>query len=382
MISGRSAATSLAKSHRPSAAPSIIRSTSPAAVALDRGGQRRDRAGGERARQQPPQPGVVRRVHVQHHPADPLEVLRVADLRRAQPGGEGGRVAQHPLHLGVPQHQPEARALREAVQRRFLDPGDRAGVAEPPQRLERRPGLVGRRGRRARRCPWSPPRFGDRMRHACLGRIPAARAGPVRLLARGHLPGVRPLDAGPQGARSGVRLDRGDAAAGRGQPRPDRVPGPDDAHGPARSRTPTTPSTSSTCSSQDAAARGSATTTPSSTRAVRPGGHGRAVLLRLRRRLADAVVPGPAPPAATRPAGRGTGRRHGVGGVVTSLMRALWDVDAAAGPAAMRDLEQAFAAAVSAATPAGALPTRRRGRPCGRPCCGTCRTTFPTARCP
>ena len=35
-------------------------------------------------------------------------------------------------------------------------------------------------------------------------------------------------------------------------------------------------------------------------------------------------------------------------------MRALWDVDAAAGLAALRELEQAFAAAVSAATPAGA----------------------------
>ncbi len=45
---------------------------------------------------------------------------------------------------------------------------------------------------------------------------------------------------------------------------------------------------------------------------------------------------------------------NGVGGVVTALMRALWDVDAAAGPAVMRELEQAFAAAVSAATPAGA----------------------------
>jgi AraC-like DNA-binding protein len=52
----------------------------------------------------------------------------------------------------------------------------------------------------------------------------------------------------------------------------------------------------------------------------------------------------------------------GVGGVVTSLMRALWDVDDTADPAAVRELEQAFAAAVSAATaPAGAPaePTSR-----------------------
>lgn len=39
----------------------------------------------------------------------------------------------------------------------------------------------------------------------------------------------------------------------------------------------------------------------------------------------------------------------GVGGVVTSLMRALWLVDEAAGPAVQHDLQQAFTAAVSAA---------------------------------
>jgi transcriptional regulator GlxA family with amidase domain len=51
---------------------------------------------------------------------------------------------------------------------------------------------------------------------------------------------------------------------------------------------------------------------------------------------------------------------RGVGGVVTSLMRALWDVDDTAGPAAMRDLEQSFAAAVSAAAaPAGRSTTPR-----------------------
>jgi AraC-like DNA-binding protein len=49
----------------------------------------------------------------------------------------------------------------------------------------------------------------------------------------------------------------------------------------------------------------------------------------------------------------------GVGGVVTSLMRALWDVDETAGPPAMHDLELAFAAAVSAAAAPGAEPTPR-----------------------
>jgi AraC-like DNA-binding protein len=48
---------------------------------------------------------------------------------------------------------------------------------------------------------------------------------------------------------------------------------------------------------------------------------------------------------------------EGVGGVVTSLMRALWDVDETAGPAARLELERAFGAAVSAATaPTGDLP--------------------------
>jgi AraC-like DNA-binding protein len=51
---------------------------------------------------------------------------------------------------------------------------------------------------------------------------------------------------------------------------------------------------------------------------------------------------------------------HGVGGVVTSLMRALWDVDDAAEPAAMRELEQAFAHAVLAAATPVEHPTTPR----------------------
>ena len=87
--------------------------------------------------------------------------------------------------------------------------------------------------------------------------------------------------------------------------------------------------------------------------AVRPRRHDRAVLLRLRRRLADAVVPRPAPPAVdARPRVGVPVDGIGVGGVVTSLMRALWHVEATTGPAAMRELEQAFAVAVSAATSA------------------------------
>ena len=48
-----------------------------------------DRPRRERPAQQPPQPGVLRRVHVQHHPPDVAERLRrgrVPDLGRAERG--------------------------------------------------------------------------------------------------------------------------------------------------------------------------------------------------------------------------------------------------------------------------------------------------------
>ena len=50
-----------------------------------------DRPRRERPAEQPPQPGVLRRVHVEHHPADVAQRLRagrVPDLGRAQRGGE------------------------------------------------------------------------------------------------------------------------------------------------------------------------------------------------------------------------------------------------------------------------------------------------------
>ncbi|GAA3168834.1 hypothetical protein GCM10010531_22320 [Blastococcus jejuensis] len=51
---------------------------------------------------------------------------------------------------------------------------------------------------------------------------------------------------------------------------------------------------------------------------------------------------------------------HGVGGVVTALMRALWDVGDAAGPSSSHELEQSFASAVLAATaPAAPSATPR-----------------------
>ncbi len=51
---------------------------------------------------------------------------------------------------------------------------------------------------------------------------------------------------------------------------------------------------------------------------------------------------------------------RGVGGVVTALMRSLWDVDDAVAPAARHQLERSFAAAVSAAVTPGGQPATPR----------------------
>lgn len=59
-----------------------------------------------------------------------------------------------------------------------------------------------------------------------------------------------------------------------------------------------------------------------------------------------------------RPATAAAIAGEGVGGVVTALMHALWEVGDDAGPTAARDLEQSFASAVAAATAAPAHPGR------------------------
>jgi AraC family transcriptional regulator, positive regulator of tynA and feaB len=51
---------------------------------------------------------------------------------------------------------------------------------------------------------------------------------------------------------------------------------------------------------------------------------------------------------------------HGVGGVVTALMRALWEVDSTVAAPTLRDLEQSFASAVSAALPRAGRPMAPR----------------------
>ena len=111
--------------------------------------ERGHRARGERAGQQPAQPGVVRRVHVQHHPAHEAEspvARRVADLGGAEPGGEGAGSRSTRSTSRVPQHQPEARtgrASRAAPARRPRRPAPRrAAGATPPSggRSRRWPG--------------------------------------------------------------------------------------------------------------------------------------------------------------------------------------------------------------------------------------------------
>ena len=106
------------------------------------------RPGRERPAEQAAQPGVLGRVHVEHHPADVAQRLRrgrVPDLGRAERGGEQLRPAQHRLHLGVPEHQPEPGAFGPAEYGDLRHPGDRGRPAQPGQRLERHPGHVGGR---------------------------------------------------------------------------------------------------------------------------------------------------------------------------------------------------------------------------------------------
>ena len=105
-----------------------------------------DRPRRERAAEQPPQPGVLRRVHVEHHPAHVAQRPgrgRVPDLGRAQRGGEQLWPPQHRLHLGVPEHQPEPRTLRPAQHRDLGHPRHRGLAAEPGQRVERHAAHVG-----------------------------------------------------------------------------------------------------------------------------------------------------------------------------------------------------------------------------------------------
>ena len=100
---------------------------------LDLSLQRADRLGGERLCQQPPQPGVLGRVHVEHHPAHVGQVVlgpRIAHLGATERRREGRRILEHPVDVGMAQHQPVARPFRPAGQGRLGDRDDPVSVAQ------------------------------------------------------------------------------------------------------------------------------------------------------------------------------------------------------------------------------------------------------------
>ena len=101
-----------------------------------------DRPPGERPGQQPAQPGVIRRVHIEHHLPDITERLRrrrVTCLRGPPCGGKQLRPGQHRFDIRVPQHKPEPRARGPAEDRNLGHPGHGRRGPQPGQRLERHP---------------------------------------------------------------------------------------------------------------------------------------------------------------------------------------------------------------------------------------------------
>jgi hypothetical protein len=99
----------------------------------------------ERPAQQPAQPGMVGRVHVEHHPADIAERLRcrrVADLGGPERGREQLRPPEHRFHVRVPEHKPEPGASRPAEHGNLLHPRHGVPAPQPVQGGEWHPGDV------------------------------------------------------------------------------------------------------------------------------------------------------------------------------------------------------------------------------------------------
>ena len=71
--------------------------------------------------------GVLRRVHVEHHPAQDRHIrwLRVAQEAGSQPGRELVGVSGDMRDLGMPEHRPEAGPAGERARLGFVDPDDR-----------------------------------------------------------------------------------------------------------------------------------------------------------------------------------------------------------------------------------------------------------------
>jgi hypothetical protein len=75
----------------------------------DAGGEPFDAPGGEHAGDDPPEPAVIRRIEVEHHPPDERQVggVGVADLGGAEPGTELGGRPQDAHDVRVAGHRPE-----------------------------------------------------------------------------------------------------------------------------------------------------------------------------------------------------------------------------------------------------------------------------------
>jgi hypothetical protein len=94
---------------------------------------------GERARDDPPQPQLLRRVHVEDHAAQERQVggVGVADLGGAERRGEVLRGAQDVLDVLVPRDRPESGPRGPDPDRGLLLPAHRVGVAQQAQRVVR-----------------------------------------------------------------------------------------------------------------------------------------------------------------------------------------------------------------------------------------------------
>ncbi|MDQ0993682.1 hypothetical protein QFZ74_004910 [Streptomyces sp. V3I7] len=93
---------------------------------------------------EPSQPSVLRRILIEHHAPDEGQVGRIGvpDLGGAEARGVRRRVLQHPHHVRVPGHRPEAGTGRPAQHLRLLLPGHRTPVSQHPVVVVRHPGRV------------------------------------------------------------------------------------------------------------------------------------------------------------------------------------------------------------------------------------------------
>ena len=104
--------------------------------------QRSHGARRERACEQAPEPCVLRRVLIEHHPLHEGEHVggaRVAYLGAAEVRRERAGVAQHPVHQLVGEHRPEAGTRLPAHQLGFGHPVNRRFAPQPDDQVVRHP---------------------------------------------------------------------------------------------------------------------------------------------------------------------------------------------------------------------------------------------------